>query len=65
MKGIDAAMLAKEMLGLPGVELVERQRILPLLHLNSAQLCRHGHSSAHGAKRTIAAPRGVEAVAEQ
>lgn len=38
VKGIDAAMPAKEMLGLPGVELVERQRILPLQYLDSAQL---------------------------
>lgn len=65
MEGIDAAMLAKEMLGLPGVELVERQRILALQHLDSAELCRHGHRPTHAAKRTIAAPRGVQTVAEQ
>ena len=65
MEGIDAAMLAKEMLGLPGVELVERQRILSLQHLDSAQISRHRHGPAHAAKRTIAAPRGVQPVAEQ
>ena len=65
MEGIDAAMLAKEMLGLPGVELVERQLILSLQHLDSAQISRHRHGPAHAAERAIAAPRSIQAVAEQ
>src|SRR5690606_8726533 len=64
MEGINPAMRTEIMPGLPGVELIKGQSILPLLHLNICQVARHRHRPAHAAIRAIATARRTQAVCQ-
>src|ERR1700733_8504758 len=60
--GVDAAGRTEIMLGDPGVELVARQPLLAPGELDVADPRGQGDGAAHPAVRTVAAPRGGEAL---
>src|SRR3954463_9412012 len=62
MMGIDAAARAEVMLGRPGVELIESQRLGAGGNLQIAEFGGHRDSPAHPAKGTVAAPRGAKPI---
>lgn len=64
MEGINPAVRTEIMPGLPSVELIKGQSILPLLHLNVGQVSRHRHRATHAAIGAIATARRTQAIGQ-
>lgn len=64
VKSINPAYRAEVVPRLSGVELVERQFVLALMHMDVIQVGRHCHSASHAAVRAVASPRTSQTISQ-
>lgn len=62
VKGVDTAAGTEVMLGFASVELVKRQRLFALQHLDVVQVGRYRHCTTHAAIGTVASAGGAQAI---